>query len=629
MMNGAIAMDQPSGQQQMPSGRVPVERQSVPNGHVPAGQQKQPFVQISLLQPPPHVERLLQQQRGYVEEMFRQQHEVVQRQLAQIQQQQLEFMQRQAQILRSIVAAVAEQVPPHPEAHENAQMSRMVGNCSSAVEVRSEQQKSGNASLAMEMDADTASVGDRRKCVPTNNMSSAQVNLDTASVITEASTGARNIGCLMPSRSSTVAEAAVRMLLEEAGKFYYEMKVGGWTLVGLARVTREQLYGCGTIDGFGLSPLPNLDISPQGGNPSTIGVTLKVNMTNVDSSCSSCVDNKLAADMVPVFRSMDGPGSVKYRPHNEVLDRLKQYLPFSPVAIPERSPVVREEDERLQGKYISRRQYKPSSPGAKAVLRTSQQLIQPKLAGPWRSSGLLDDLEDPLAVKENDAGRSIIIVNMQVLESCLKEKGSDPNLQGVGQARPSEAILESIRTNLEFEPPPVPTSSALASETMKQDDCRDRMIAPHVVLSKLFSDNKWHWSTGLDCDGISIVVINVESNYRQIQPNDKPLSSAEWDPGPSPVSMPVVSQYLQLDLWNLVMSSAASGATTPMQLPVSLGQSSTVCAVDRPPALATSTTTSLLQSASTRRGRAPSVQVPCCSSLFRSSSQWSDPYLLY
>ncbi|KAL9705172.1 hypothetical protein quinque_008690 [Culex quinquefasciatus] len=228
-MDGASSMDQqPAGQQQqMPGGVAPVEQQPVPDGQVAAGQQQQAFIR-SPLHPPPELQRLLEQQRGYVDEMFRQQHEVVRLQLARIQQQQLEFMQRQGHILRNIVAAVNE----------------------------------------------------------------------------------------------------------------------------------------------------------QGGNSSPIGGIFKAVM-KVDSDClSSFVDRKLAADVVLGFRSAERRTTAKYRPLEDVLDQLKQDLFFSPVAIPERFLVVREEGERLQGKYTCRRQYKHQQPGTTAVLEASQQLTEPKLAGP-------------------------------------------------------------------------------------------------------------------------------------------------------------------------------------------------------------------------------------------------------
>ncbi|KAL9704014.1 hypothetical protein quinque_007532 [Culex quinquefasciatus] len=134
-----------------------------------------------------------------------------------------------------------------------------------------------------------------------------------------------------------------------------------------------------------------------GGNSSPIGGIFKAVM-KVDSGClSSFVDRKLAADVVPGFRSAERRTTAKYRPLEDVLDQLKQDLFFSPVAIPERFLVVREEGERLQGKYTCHRQYKHQQPGTTAVLEASQQLTEPKLAGPWRISGLLDDLEEPLA----------------------------------------------------------------------------------------------------------------------------------------------------------------------------------------------------------------------------------------
>ncbi|KAL9695696.1 hypothetical protein quinque_014981 [Culex quinquefasciatus] len=129
--------------------------------------------------------------------------------------------------------------------------------------------------------------------------------------------------------------------------------------------------------------------SSIGGNSSPIGGIFKAVM-KVDSGClSSFVDRELAADVVPGFRSAERRTTAKYRPLDEVLNQLKQDLFFSPVASPKRLLVVREEGERLQGKYKSRRQYKHQQPGTTAVLEASQQLTELKLAGPWRISGLL------------------------------------------------------------------------------------------------------------------------------------------------------------------------------------------------------------------------------------------------
>ncbi|XP_039450635.2 uncharacterized protein LOC120429672 [Culex pipiens pallens] len=522
-MDGASSMDQqPAGQQQqMPGGVAPVEQQPVPDGQVAAGQQQQAFIR-SPLHPTPELQRLLEQQRGYVDEMFRQQHEVVKLQLARIKQQQLEFMQRQGHILRNIVAAVNEQVSSHSEAQKCAKMSHTVGNCSSE-EVRFEQPESNSAS-SIDEGVNTGSDGDRRKFVPIVNNKSARVNLDTGSA-TKASTGTwPKVGC--QPMSTSVAEAVAAQMLEVDGKFYYEMTVGGWTFVGLARATRKQLFGCDTTDGFGPSQA----------------------VMKVDSGClSSFVDRELAADVVPGFRSAERRTTAKYRPLDEVLSQLKQDLFFSPVASPERSLIVREEGERLQGKYKSRRQYKHQQPGTTAVLEASQQLTEPKLAGPWRISGLLDDLEEPLAVHKNEAGRSITTIQMQVLVVCPKAYGSIPNRQGVGCASPSEAILERIRTKLEFEPPPSTTSSALASERTK----RTRMFARHDSVYSKYTDSKRQWSTGVDYDRSNM----VRDDRRQIEPHAaQPRSPADWDPGPGTVKIAVAAAgetgtFLGLGLW--------------------------------------------------------------------------------
>uniref|UniRef100_A0A8D8BHY9 (northern house mosquito) hypothetical protein n=1 Tax=Culex pipiens TaxID=7175 RepID=A0A8D8BHY9_CULPI len=73
-----------------------------------AGQQQQ-FQIESLLQSSPQAAQYIEwfvQQRGYVAELFRREQEVVQRQLAEMHQQQLDFMQQQGHLTRDILAAL-------------------------------------------------------------------------------------------------------------------------------------------------------------------------------------------------------------------------------------------------------------------------------------------------------------------------------------------------------------------------------------------------------------------------------------------------------------------------------------------------------------------------------------------
>ncbi|KAL9705498.1 hypothetical protein quinque_009016 [Culex quinquefasciatus] len=73
-----------------------------------AGQQQQ-FQIESLLQSSPQAAQYIEwfvQQRGYVAELFRREQEVVQRQLAEMHQQQLDFMQQQGHLVRDILAAL-------------------------------------------------------------------------------------------------------------------------------------------------------------------------------------------------------------------------------------------------------------------------------------------------------------------------------------------------------------------------------------------------------------------------------------------------------------------------------------------------------------------------------------------
>ncbi|KAL9694615.1 hypothetical protein quinque_013900 [Culex quinquefasciatus] len=73
-----------------------------------AGQQQQ-FQIESLLQSSPQAAQYIEwfvQQRGYVAELFRREQEVVQRQLAEMHQQQLDFIQQQGHLVRNILAAL-------------------------------------------------------------------------------------------------------------------------------------------------------------------------------------------------------------------------------------------------------------------------------------------------------------------------------------------------------------------------------------------------------------------------------------------------------------------------------------------------------------------------------------------
>ncbi|EDS28933.1 hypothetical protein CpipJ_CPIJ007183 [Culex quinquefasciatus] len=81
-----------------------------------AAAQQQHFHHSPFLQrPPPHAASYVEcfeQQRGYVQELFRQQQEALQRQLVEMQQQQLAFMQHQQQFISSIVTSMKVQAQP-------------------------------------------------------------------------------------------------------------------------------------------------------------------------------------------------------------------------------------------------------------------------------------------------------------------------------------------------------------------------------------------------------------------------------------------------------------------------------------------------------------------------------------
>ena len=328
-MDSSMEHQVPSDQQQqMPDGRITVEpQQRIPLGQVPLELQQQQYVHPILLRPPPShqpsVDRhptWLQHQRGYVEEMTRQLHELFLHQLAEIQKQQLEFLQlQQNHLLRGIMAVFnasmmdqaaavkALELKPQParnqskadQNHERAkpsggrsgpdtacwlcgamhhardctfkmhkcndcgQTSHEESFCRSAETVNFVRKKNNTVSAKV-VTVSTCSVKDRRKFVPVvMNRTCVRLQLDTGSKTTIISTETwRSIGSPPLSTTSIVAKTATGKPLEIDGEFWCEMVVGGQKSSGLVRDTRRplNLLGSDTIDSFGLwlAPLDSI-----------------------------------------------------------------------------------------------------------------------------------------------------------------------------------------------------------------------------------------------------------------------------------------------------------------------------------------------------------------------------------
>ena len=379
-----------------------------------AGQQ-QPFQIESLLQSSPQAAPYIDwfvQQRGYVAEVFRREQEVVQRQLAEMLQQQLDFVQQQGHLMRDILAALvsAEQ---NLQTHDVDQTGHVENN------------KGSEVSFGV----------------------SGQVQRVSDSHLT-----------------TSLTETTLTT---------------GWPLV----------------------------------SPSTLGSGMAADAPKTDSNKLLSVDSVPVASRTPKFQGTE------------------------PV-LAGREWNVNKLDLNPSDKYENL----PLLPGAMDSQGTSQQLTRSTLAGPQCTSGCLDDvkgfciLRDVFAEQNDQAGRE---TNIQALNADLTAFGSTPNEHVVGGAPPSEVRFERIRTKLEFEPPPSPSSSlAQANEPSDRKDSRSWMYE-QLELVCVIRSNQRHWEPGAVSECL--------------------VCWSEWDPGPDAAVMLAMLKAFALAIWNLTNTKKSSG----------------------------------------------------------------------